>query len=197
MRSQCHGDFEVGRRSFTINSFIAKPLTASAKSPQACTILSPPLSVGGTLDIFDDAYHQHTTNRWGPVASMGFSDMTIVGHDEYQFEPLAQVSFEFKAAIISSPILQAKGLEGESKASRSISIQSSSWYYTADHAPLLHAKIQAPVHNAIHKSTALDTFAYEGMVQCNQRAYDTSANARMCRHLCSQVEVFDFRVSRD
>ena len=74
--------------------------------------------------LFDDAYHQYTTNRWGPVASMGFNYMTIASHDHYQFEPLAQVSFGCKAAIISCPILLAKGLEGESKASSVISIQS-------------------------------------------------------------------------
>ena len=113
------------------------------------------------MNIVDDAYHQHTTNRWVPVAIMGFSNMTTLGHDHYQFEPLAQVSFECKAGIISSPVLQAKGLEGESKASSVISIRSSSWYDTADHAPLLHAQIQAPLHNAMHKSTAMDTLAFQ------------------------------------
>ena len=79
------------------------------------------------MDISDDAYHQHATDRWSPVASMGFINMTIVSHDHYRFEPLAQVSFECKAAIILSPILQAKGLEGESKASSVIAIPSSSY----------------------------------------------------------------------
>ena len=74
------------------------------------------------MDILDDAYHQHTTYRWGPVAGMSLSNMTTVSHDHYQFEPLAQVSFECKAAIISSPVLQAKSFEGESKASSVISI---------------------------------------------------------------------------
>ena len=99
MRFQFHGNFQVGRRVFTIHDFIARPVTAAAKSPQAFTILSlPESSVGGTMDISDDAYHQHTTNRWGPVASMGLNDMTAAGHDHYKFKLLAQVSFKCKAA---------------------------------------------------------------------------------------------------
>ena len=77
------------------------------------------------MGISDGAYRQHTTNQRGPVASTGLSNMTIVIHDHYKFEPPAQVSLECKAAIISSPILQAKGLEGESKTSSVIAIPSS------------------------------------------------------------------------
>ena len=137
----------------------------------------------------------------GPVASMGFSNMTTASHDHYQSEPLAQVSFGCKAAIKSIPPLQAKGLEEESKASSVIAIPSSSYdthsYDTVDHAPLLHAQIQSPLHDATCKSTALATLAYQGIEQFRQSTGDTCANARLCCHLCSQSEVVDFRASRD
>ena len=97
------------------------------------------------MDILDDTYHQHTTNRWGLVGSIGLNNMTTVSHDHYHFESLAQVSFEFKAASISSPILQAKGFEGESNASIDIFIRSSSWYSDVDHV-FADAQTQASLH---------------------------------------------------
>ena len=65
------------------------------------------------MDVLDFPYHQHTTNRWGPVASMDLTPVTTDCHAHYQ---LTQVS-DFEAASISSPTLQANGLEGESKVS--------------------------------------------------------------------------------
>ena len=158
-----------------VNSFVARPVTASVKSPIACPVF----------------YHQHTANRWGLVASSGLNHMTTVGHDHYQFEPLAQVS-DFKAASTSSPTLQANGLEGESKASIDIPIRSSSWYSDADHA--LAACSDTCTAHATHKPTA--HIATLGMMQCRRRVRNTSATARPCCHLLSQMEVFDFSVNR-
>ena len=53
------------------------------------------------MDFLDFPYHQHTTNRWGPVASMDLTPMTAECHAHYQ---LAQVS-DFEAASMSSPTL--------------------------------------------------------------------------------------------
>ena len=62
VRFQFHEDFEVGRRSLMVNSFVARPVTVSAKSLITYPILSHELSVGGTMDVLDFSYRQHTTN---------------------------------------------------------------------------------------------------------------------------------------
>ena len=177
VRFQFHGDFEVGRRGFMVSSFVARPVTASAKSPIAWPVL----------------YHQHTANRWGIVASMGLNHMTTAGHDHYQFEPLAQVS-DFKTASISSPTLQSNGFQGESKASIDIPIRSSSRFSDADHALAACSDTCTTAH-AIPNTTA--HIATHGMVPDRQRVCDTSANAHPCCRLLSQVEDFVFIVNRN
>ena len=147
VRFQFHGDFEVGRRSFTVNSFVARPVTVLAKSPITHTVLRHELSVGGTMDVLDFPYHQHTTNRWGPVASMDLTPMTTDCHAHYQ---LTQVS-DFEAASISSPTLQANGLEGESKVSVVIPSSPGLGYSDTDllhqtHACLAYATLQSTAH---------------------------------------------------
>ena len=119
----------------------------------------------------DDAYHLHTTNRWGPVASVGLSNMTTASHDHYKFEPLAQVlvSFECKAAIRSSSLLQAKGIEGKSNASIVIAIPPASYetrsYDIVGHVTLLHGQIRSPLHDATCKSIALTTLTHTSIEQ--------------------------------
>ena len=147
-----------------VDSFVARPVTASAKSPIAYPNLSHEFSVGGTIDVLDVLYHQHMTNRWGPVAIMGLNHMTTECHDHYQFEPLAQVS-DFKAAGMSSPTLQANGLEGESKASIVIPIRSSSRFCDADLSFAACSDACTTAH-AIPNITA--HIATHGMVQDRQ-----------------------------
>ena len=102
------------------------------------------------MDVLDFPYHQHTTNRWGPVASMDLNHMTTECHAHYQ---LAQVS-DFEAASASSPTLQANGLEGESKVSVVIPSSPGLGYSDTDllhqtHACLAYATLQSTAHRYV------------------------------------------------
>ena len=160
-----------------VNSFVARPVTVSAKSPITYPNLYHELSVGGTMEVLDLSHHQHTTNRWGPVVSMDLTYMTAECHAHYQ---LAQVS-DFKAAVMSSPTLQANVLEGESKAVIVIPSSPGLGYSNTDHA-LAASDICIPADATLNTTAHIATC---GIVQDRESACNTCANARMCCHLLS------------
>ena len=119
---QIHLGSEVGKRTFSIHSSIARSSITAATSPHASPALSLPVnSVGGTTDKSDEAYLQ-PNDVWCPVVStttashQHSSDLNSREVSPCHFESHTQPYSECKAAFKSSSFLHAKGLEGESKA---------------------------------------------------------------------------------
>ena len=131
------------------------------------------------MDVLDFSYHQHTTNRWGPVASMDLTHMTAECHAHYQ---LVLVS-DFKAASMSSSTLQANGFEGESKAVVVIPSLPGLGYSDTDHA-LAASDICIPAGATLNTTAHIATC---GIMQEREREREstgnTCANARTCCRL--------------
>ena len=135
-------------------------------------------SVGGTLDVLDFSYHQHTTNRWGFVASMDLTHMTAECHARYQ---LAQVS-DLKTASMSSPTLQANGLEGESKAVVVIPSSPGLRYSDTDHA--LAAPDMCTPADATLQSTA------------HRYVWHHAGEREYREHMCQRTSVLPFTLDQ-
>jgi hypothetical protein len=128
------------------------------------------------MDVLDFPYHQHTTNRWGPVASMDLTYMTAECHAHYQ---LAQVS-DFEAASISSLTLQANGLEGESKVFVVIPSSPGLGYSDTD---LLHQTHARPADATIQSTAHRYEWHHAG-----EREYR--------EHLCQRTYVLPFTLDQ-